>query len=100
MPPGPSTGNRAEELAWECISTVALWIQKDGSQLRQDVDRYYDRLPGVSMDQILQYGHARSWIVDRGDRVGRGEVEPSLQDLGRGWLYGSPVLETVPVTGV
>jgi hypothetical protein len=65
--------------------------------MRFEVERSFEHLPaGVTIDSIVQYGHAQSWIVDRGGRVTRGDLEPSLEDLGRDLLYGPPVPESVP----
>jgi hypothetical protein len=58
---------------------LAMTVHRDGSQARFEVERSFEHLPpGVTIDSVVQYGQAQSWIVDRGGRVARGDLEPQL----------------------
>jgi hypothetical protein len=70
---------------------LAMVVHRDGSQMRSEVNRFFERLPAATVDSVVQYGHAQQWIVDKGDRVARGDLEPEMTDLGRDWLYGPPL---------
>ena len=56
---------------------LARWIHRDGTQLRSDVEK---SLAGMSrqwsVDDVLDCAVVKGWLVNHGNRVSRGEIDP------------------------
>jgi hypothetical protein len=96
--PREETASRPPEHA--VAARLAMMVHRDGSMSRYEVDRFFDQVPRETIDDVLAYGHARSWFEVRSDpdRVVRGDVEPSQEDVARDGLYGPPVPEPMPAS--